>query len=198
MARTTLDQDQVVDCAAVIADSEGLEAVTLTRVAKELGVQQPALYRHVDSYQDLLRLLSLRGRDKLAEALGRAALGVSGDEAVAAVGRAWRSMVKEHPGLYEATDRYPCAGDPELEEAVERIVEIVAASLAAFDLDDDHRVHAARALRSAFHGFAHLEGGDGHPHPHGLDRTFDDLIELLCAGIRSKNGDLNRATGPTS
>jgi len=193
MAKTTLDQEQVVDCAAAIADAEGLEAVTLTRVAKELGVQQPALYRHVDSYQDLLRLLGLRGRDKLAESLATAALGVSGDEAVAAVGRAWRRMVKEHPGLYEATDRYPCAGDPELEAAVERVVEIVAASLAAFDLDDDHRVHAARALRSAFHGFAHLEGGDGHPHPHGLDRTFDDLIELLCAGIRSKNAEIQHA-----
>lgn len=194
MTRTTLDQDQVVDCAAEIADNEGLEAVTLTRVAKELGVQQPALYRHVDSYQDLLRLLGLRGRDKLAASLASAALGVSGDEAVAAVGRAWRQMVKEHPGLYEATDRYPCAGDPELEAAVERVVEIVAASLAAFDLDDDHRVHAARALRSAFHGFAHLEAGDGHPHPHELDRTFDELIELLCAGIRSKNAELQRAT----
>lgn len=187
MPRTTLDQTQVVDCAATIADAEGLEAVTLTRVATELGVQQPALYRHVDSYQDLLRLLSLRGREKLAESLAQAALGVSGDEAVAAIGRAWRTVVTQHPGLYEATDRFPCAGDPELEEAVERIVAIVAASLAAFDLDDDHRVHAARALRSAFHGFAHLESGDGHPHPHGLDRTFDQLIELLCAGIRSKD-----------
>jgi len=143
---------------------------------------------------DQEQLLGLRGRDMLAESLAAAALGVSGDAAVAAVGRAWRNTVKEHPGLYEATDRYPWAGDPELEAAVERVVDIVAASLAAFDLADDHRVHAARALRSAFHGFAHLEAGDGHPHPHELDRTFDDLIELLCAGIRARHDELQRVS----
>lgn len=187
MAREPLDQDKVVAAAAVIADKEGLDALTLTRVAKELGVRQPALYRHVESYQDLVRLLSLKGREKLGAELASAAIGVSGDDAVAAVGRAWRRAVAANPGLYAATDRYPCAGDPELEDAVERIVGIIAAALAGFDLDDDYRVHAARALRSAFHGFAHLEAGDGHPHPHGLDDTFDGMVELLCAGIRSQS-----------
>lgn len=184
--RIPLDQQQVVDTAAELADTVGLEELTLTKIASELGVQQPALYRHIESWQDLLRLLSLRGRHELGDALAEAAIGVSGDEAVAEVGRAWRRVVLASPGLYEATDRYPCAGDPELEEAVERIVSIIAQALTGFDLDDDHRVHAARALRSAFHGFAHLEAGDGHPHPHDLDDTFDGLIELLCAGIRAQ------------
>ncbi len=186
MKRQTLDTELVLDAAAGIADAEGLDAVTLTRVAADLGVQQPALYRHVDGYQDMLRLLSLRGREALATDLGEAAMGVAGDEAVAAIGHAWRRSVKAHPGLYEATDRYPCAGDSELEEAVDQIVSIIAQSLAAFNLEPDHRVHAARALRSAFHGFAHLEAGDGHPHPHNLDDTFDGLMELLCSGIRAQ------------
>jgi len=194
VARVPLDQERVVDAAAAIADAEGLDALTLTRVAKELGVRQPALYRHVESYQDLLRLLSLRGREQLAAALGEAAIGVSGDEAVAEVGRAWRKAVMASPGLYEATDRYPCAGDDELEEAVERIVGVIAQALAGFDLDDDHRVHAARALRSAFHGFCHLESGDGHPHPHELDDTFDGLIELLCAGIRAQTSSFSTSS----
>lgn len=176
----------MVDVAVRLADADGLEGLTLTKIAAELGVQQPALYRHVESWNDLLRLLSLRGREALADALGAAAIGVSGDEAVAAIGRAWRATARAHPGLYEATDRYPCAGDDELEEAVERIVSIIAQALAGFDLDDDHCVHAARALRSAFHGFAHLESGDGHPGTHDLDDTFDGLIELLCAGIRAQ------------
>lgn len=186
MTRVPLDQSRVVDAACALADSDGLGALTLTRVAKELGVRQPALYRHVDSYQDLLRLLSLRGRSGLLAALSEAAIGLSGDEAVAAVGKAWRTTVMRHPGLYEATDRYPCAGDDELEEAVDHIVAVLAQALAGFDLDEDHRVHAARALRSAFHGFCQLESGDGHPHPHDLDETFDGLIELLCAGIRAQ------------
>ncbi|MDG2026309.1 MAG: WHG domain-containing protein [Acidimicrobiales bacterium] len=185
MERRTLDTEQVVDAAAAIADKEGIEAITLTRVAEQLGVRQPALYRHVDSYDDLIRSLGLRGREILGARLTAAAVGVSGDEAVRAVGRAWRAVVAEHPGLYAATDRYPCADDDELEEAVEAIVAVIAQSLAGFDLDDTASVHAARSLRSAFHGFAHLESGDGHPHPEDLDDSFDELLTLLIAGVRN-------------
>jgi len=186
--RIPLDQQRILDSAARLADADGLENLTLTKIAADLGVQQPALYRHIESWNDLLRLLSLRGRELLGDALAEAAIGVSGDEAVAAVGRAWRRIVMVNRGLYEATDRYPCAGDDELEEAVERIVSVIAQALNGFDLDEDHRVHAARALRSAFHGFVHLESGDGHPHPHDLDDTFDGMIELLCDGIRTQAG----------
>ncbi|MCQ3815196.1 MAG: WHG domain-containing protein [Acidimicrobiia bacterium] len=182
--RRTLDSSQVIECAATLADAEGFEAVTLTRVADELGVRQPALYRHVDGYDALIKCLALRGRELLADALTETAVGVSGNAAVVAIGRAWRALVKKHPGLYAATDRYPCAGDLELEDAVERIVAIVARALASFDLDEDERMHVARGLRSAFHGFAHLESGNGHPHEHDLDDSFDHLLELLIAGIR--------------
>ncbi|MBJ32338.1 MAG: TetR family transcriptional regulator [Acidimicrobiaceae bacterium] len=183
MSRRTLDTEQVVDAAATLADAEGLDAVTLTRVAERLGVRQPALYRHVDSYDALIRALGLRGREILATQLGEAAVGLAGDDAVRAMGRAWRSMVRDHPGLYAATDRYPCAGDAELEAAVERVVQVLGQALTAYGLADDDRVHAARSMRSALHGFAHLESGDGHPHPVDLDDSFDRLVDLLCAGI---------------
>ena len=39
-------------------------------------------------------------------------------------------------------------------------------------------------MRSAFHGFAHLESGDGHPHPVDLDDSFHRMVDLLCAGIQ--------------
>ena len=182
-ARTPLDSARVIATAARIADSEGLDRLTLTRVADELGVRQPALYRHVDGYDDLLRSLSLRGREILAQRLADAAVGLSGDDSVAAVGHAWRQMVRDHPGIYAATDRYPCAGDAELEAAVEWVLSVLGQTLRGYDLSEEDRVHAARALRSAFHGFSHLESGDGHPLPHDPEDTFEHLVQLLCAGI---------------
>lgn len=184
MRRATLDSEKVIDEAASIADAEGLDAVTLTRVAERLGVRQPALYRHVDGYDDLIRSLGLRGRELLAERLSTAAQGVAGPAVVRALGDAWRGVAREAPGLYAATDRYPCAGDPELEDAVENIVTIISRSLGSFALDDSQRIHVARGLRSSFHGFAHLESGDGHPLPHDLEESFAGLIDLLVAGIR--------------
>lgn len=182
-ARPQLDTELVVHTAAMIADAEGLDAVTLTRVAREFDISQPALYRHVEGYDDLLRHLSLAGRMLLAERLSAAAVGMSGVDAIRAMGGAWRDAVRERPGIMAATDRYPCADDAELEGAVEAIVETLALALASYDLSPDDQVHAARALRSAFHGFAHLEAGDGHPRPHDLDDTFEHIIDILHRGI---------------
>ena len=181
--RRSLDSETVISAAARIADEEGLDKLTLTRVADVLGVRQPALYRHVDGYDDLIRSLSLLGREILAKRLSDSAVGLAGDDAVAAVGHAWRAMVRDHPGIYAATDRYPCAGDPELEGAVEQVLAVVGQALRAYDLSEEDRVHAARTLRSAFHGFSHLESGDGHPLPHDPEDTFTHLVELVCAGI---------------
>ena len=112
------------------------------------------------------------------------AIGVAGNDAVAAVGHAWRRVAAERPGLFAATDRYPCTGDAELQAAANRIVEVISMSLASFHLDPENRVHAARTLRSAFHGFSHIELSDGHPHKLDIDDTFDHMLQLLCAGIR--------------
>ena len=183
LVRRPLDAERVIVAAAEIADAEGLDKLTLTRVADTLGVRQPALYRHVEGYDDLLRSLSLRGREILAQRLADAAVGLAGDNAVAAVGHAWRKMVRDHPGIYAATDRYPCAGDPELEDAVENVLAVVGQALRAYELTEVDRAHATRTLRSAFHGFSHLEAGDGHPLPHDPEDTFTHLVELLCAGI---------------
>jgi AcrR family transcriptional regulator len=181
-----LSAELVIQTAAVIADEHGIDSLTLTTVAKTLGTSQPALYRHVDSYDDLIRSLGLQAREMLAQRLTESAVGVAGEDAVRAVGLAWRKMVAEHPGLYAATDRFPCAGDPELEAAVDRVIRTLQMALADFDLSEDREVHVARTMRSAFHGFTHLEAGDGHPLEQDLDDSFDQLIELLCSGIRAK------------
>ncbi len=197
-ARQPLDRERVISAAAQLCDGEGLDKLTLTRVAGMLGVRQPALYRHVGGYDDLLRSLSLRGREILAQRLTDAAVGLSGDDAVAAVGHAWRQMVRDHPGIYAATDRYPCAGDTELEAAVDRVIAVLGQALRGYDLSEADRVHASRALRSAFHGFSHLESGDGHPLPHDPEDTFGHLVELLCAGVQRLSRTSAVSTGGVS
>lgn len=185
---TPLSAELVIRTAGEIADEQGIDALTLTTVAKRLGTSQPALYRHVDSFDDLIRSLGLKAREMLAQRLTESAVGVAGEDAVRAVGLAWRKMVADHPGLYAATDRYPCAGDQELEAAVDRVIRTLQMALIDFDLAPDREVHVARTMRSAFHGFSHLEAGDGHPLEQDLDDSFDHLIELLCSGVRATRG----------
>ena len=52
--RVTLTPQTVVEEALTLADSEGLEAVTIRRLARELGVTPMALYWHFRSKDELL------------------------------------------------------------------------------------------------------------------------------------------------
>ena len=71
--------DEVVAAAIEVADTEGLAAVSMARVAQQLGSSTMALYRYVASKDDLLLLMSdaaigpppvLRGRRSGAAGCG--------------------------------------------------------------------------------------------------------------------------------
>ena len=49
-----LSLDRIVGAAITVADAEGLTAVSMRRIASELGAATMSLYRHVDDKEDLL------------------------------------------------------------------------------------------------------------------------------------------------
>lgn len=53
-----LGQDRIVRAAMAVADAEGLAAVTMRRVATELGVATMSLYRHVSTKDNLTLLMA--------------------------------------------------------------------------------------------------------------------------------------------
>jgi AcrR family transcriptional regulator len=61
--RTALTREVVADRALVVADAEGIEAVTIRRLATELGVTPMALYWHFRTKEDLLAGLADRVLD---------------------------------------------------------------------------------------------------------------------------------------
>ncbi len=52
--RERLTRDRVIEAALEIMDAEGLEAVSMRRVAREVGVEAMSLYNHVRDKEDLL------------------------------------------------------------------------------------------------------------------------------------------------
>lgn len=183
--RQRLNRATVIDMAAVIADAEGIDAVTLSRIATDAGVKQPALYRHVTGIEELWQLLSLRARDLLVVDLTNAVLNQTRQDAVLAIAMAWRAFVQQHPGLYSATDRVPSVGDADIELSLTRVVAALTTALDGYLLTSEQRAHCARSLRSALHGFCVLEKDHGHPEPYALDSSLQQLVELFCRGIET-------------
>lgn len=178
-----LSRERIVDAAVEVLADKGVDGVSLTAIAHHLGVSQPAMYRHVGGIDDLWRELGRRGRAELTTRLADAAMGRTAVDAIEAVAHAWRGFALSHPDLYTATDRVPCAGDPELEGDVAAVVDVLAKALRGFDLDAAAGLAAAQAVRSALHGFVHLEIVDGLPEQHDNDASFAAMVAMVCVGL---------------
>jgi AcrR family transcriptional regulator len=167
----------VVQAAADIVDREGVDALTLAALATHFKVAVPSLYNHVGGLPGLQHQLSILGKRQLAQQLGQAVMGKSGEDAVTAMADAYRSYVKAHPGLYTCTLRASRENEPETRLADEEAVTIALKVLAHYDLDDEMAFHMIRAFRSLVHGFASLEIAGGFGMPLSLDESFRLLIQ---------------------
>lgn len=186
MPRAGLDHDTVVSAAATIADAEGLDAVTLSRVAASLGVKAPSLYNHVAGRDGLVRGIALLGLGELAEILRDAAIGRSGDDALLSAAHAYRAYVKEHPSRYAAGSiSAPSPDDQDHQQAAATVLDLFRAILRDWHLSDDDTIHAIRALRASIHGFTTLETSSGFGLSQDIDESFTRLITTLATGLRT-------------
>lgn len=176
----------MVDTAAQLADRDGLDALTLGAVAAQLGVRPPSLYNHVDGLHGLRRDLALRGVGEMGERLRDAAVGRAGADALVAVAAAYRGYARERPGLYAALQRAPGPGDDELRGAAARLLAPVLAVLAGYGLEEADAIHAARALRSALHGFVELERLGGFGIDLDLGQSYGWMVAALSAGLSAQ------------
>ena len=178
-SKAGLDRTTVVQAAAALADTLGLEEVTLARLAEQLGVRTPSLYNHIAGLDGLRRELALLGTRALTTIMGKAVMGKARDEAIMALALAYRAFVKEHPGLYSATIRSSAfTTDSELQTAQQEGVEVVLRVLAAYEVHDTLAIHMVRGLRSVVHGFASLEIAGGF----GISLEIDESFRLLIQG----------------
>jgi AcrR family transcriptional regulator len=177
----------VVRAAAELANREGSAALTINRLAAQLGIQPPSLYNHIGGLAALQRELALLNARQLGECLGRAALGRAGAPALLALAHAYRDYIKQNPGVYLAslqasgTHEQP---DPELAAAEGQVVQVVMAVMESFGLRGEDGLHAVRGLRSMVHGFASLEIAGGFGLPLDCDESFNRLLALLIRGLQ--------------
>ena len=183
MVRRGLDRDQVVE-AAIEQAADGLQTVTLARIAQRLGVRPPSLYNHIENRDALLRQLSLRGIEGLNAATADAAVGRAGEDALRSMARAYRAYAHAHPGLYEASLAAPPSTDAELNAAAARAIEVMTATVREWELDGDELVDIIRAIRSSLHGFVTLERQGAFALPRDLDRSYERLVDALIKGLR--------------
>jgi AcrR family transcriptional regulator len=180
-----LTLESVVAAAAAIADHDGLEALTLARLAAELGVKPPSLFNHVNGMPALRRELRLLAFRELGDALATAAIGKSRGDGVRALAAAYRAFVRKHPGIYGEILSAIDENDREVAAVSDRIIGICMSVMNGYSLSKREAIHAIRALRAIGHGFASLEAARGFGMPINIDDSYDWLVNNFIAGVEA-------------
>jgi TetR/AcrR family transcriptional regulator, tetracycline repressor protein len=99
-ARTPLARDSIVDAALVVLDRDGLDGLTMRRVAQELDTGAGALYWHVANKEELLYLLIDRILSELELPEPDSA---RWEEQIKELGRTMRTILKQHQDVARVT-----------------------------------------------------------------------------------------------
>jgi AcrR family transcriptional regulator len=117
--RRGLTLEAIVGAGVAIADADGLAAVSMNRVAKELGTAAMSLYRYVESKDDLLALMV----DEAYGAVPPPAPGLDWRAALARWARDSAASMRAHPW----TVHVPIAGPPLTPNAIAWMEQALAA-----------------------------------------------------------------------
>jgi AcrR family transcriptional regulator len=185
MTRQRISLDDVTESALLVVDRHNLDALTLAAVAAELGVRPSALYTYIDGLDALRYAVAVASTSQLTYTIRDAALGQAGDDAIAALAHAYRGFATTYPGRYASTLLPPARRDDALATASNGLLDVFARVIASgYGHTGDDAVHAARAARSAIHGFVALEAGQGFDEPTDRDASFHHLVNVVIGGLR--------------
>jgi len=170
-AREPLSRARIVDAALRIMDREGLEAVSMRRLGRELGVEAMSLYNHVEDKDAVLvgiceRIVSELRIPTEGEPFAR----------LRTAALDFRAVLLRHPGALPlfAEQHRTIAREPIL-----RPVEAALAALREAGLSPEDAVHGYRALVGYVLGFVAQEVAGIFTQP----EAFGPPLEQVAAGL---------------
>lgn len=210
--RGGLTRDDIVDAALELVRTEGIQAVTMRRLADLIGVTPMALYHHVPNKGVLLDLVVERvGADLLLAHDGR-----PWTDQIRAYAHAWREELHRYPGVAGYLLRQPAPPAMSwriMDDAISLMVEagleereatrafagLVSFVLArcdqeevmaghAHEVDDDLSDDRIRALLPAAHDNLDLGRVAGYLKELSADEHFAYMLDRILVGIDAERG----------
>jgi AcrR family transcriptional regulator len=184
--RPRVSRERILEAAVRLMDAEGLEAVTMRRLGRELGVEAMSLYNHVEGKDDI-RVGML---ERVLSELELPEEGSSEDlmERVRDMARSFRILLHDHPNAVPLfTEHRGPMSDPD----ALRVIEVALRTLRGAGLSPEDTVHAYGTLVGFVLGYVALEvgalWGDPLAHEGWTERiaasvdpaVFPTLVEML-------------------
>ena len=164
---------EIVAAARAILEEEGLDALTMRRIAERLGIRAPSLYKHFPDKESLEAAIISAAFEEQAGVFERAV--GEGDDPLEALGAAYRRFALAHPHLYRLMTDRELRRDL-LAPGVEDRAGLTIYRAAGEDTD------RARAAWAFAHGMAMLELTNRFPPGADIDAAWREGIRAFRNG----------------
>jgi AcrR family transcriptional regulator len=174
--RTTLSREAIVAAAIAIADAEGIDAVSIRRVAADLQARAMSLYTYIERKEDLLDLMA----DEVATETVVADLPSGWREATLALARQERQTARRHPWLVDLVTRRSMVGrvGPNMLRHSDQSV----AALSGLDADPTWKWRLLTAVADYSTGFAVREAREREATRSGQGEALEPYLQRLIDG----------------
>jgi AcrR family transcriptional regulator len=111
-------RDEILDAAMIEFAQSGLEGASTEDIAKRAGISQPYVFRLFGTKKELFKATAARCLRETLEIFQRAAEGKRGEEALKAMGEAYRTLLEDRTRLRAQMQSYAACDDPEIRAVV--------------------------------------------------------------------------------
>lgn len=186
MPRTGLGQREMLAVAKKIVDMEGLDSLTLARLALELSVKPPSLYNHFAGVDGLRDALTFSVLSELFERTRTALVGRAGRNALFALAAVQRVYAQEHPGLYGLTLLSLHGTSVEMKKLGDEFLALFSVPFRDRVYAEGELYHILRSFRAGIAGFIEIERRGSFALAADRDTSFRYLLELLWDGLEAR------------
>lgn len=177
------DRETTIRTARTLIEAEGVDALSLAKLAAALNIKAPSLYHHFANKTALLRAVNEQTETMLVDAM-RSAIH-SEDDAPATlrtIFRVYRAFAQDNPNLYSLlymTTQPELRGSPEAAARLAQPLQVVMAGI----VGDGRALAALRAAWAFLHGFVMLELAEQFKRGGDLDADFASATEIFIRGL---------------
>ena len=178
-----IDQTTILDTARKLLEVDGIDQLSLGKLAEALEVKAPSLYRYFASKTALLQAINTATITDLISALGAAIDRVSDDPTtrIMSMALAYRAFAHAHPAAYALA--YSAAPpDIRVAEARAEAMVLPLQALMAEISGADQSLAALRGALALVHGFVMLEFAGQFRRGGDLSATFELAVAAYIHG----------------
>jgi AcrR family transcriptional regulator len=182
----SLTQRDIIEAAIACVETEGETALGVNRVARELGITPPSIYKHVESGATLRRFVVLEIWRRFLALCCQSIEGVSDSSVLLkTVAHTARNFARSQPELYRVMTAMPLQPtEPDCAPIIQSIVTFYRRVLQPYKFTESETIHAMRMLNAAFYGFVATEQAGLLTLEPSTEESYDVMINTLIQSIQ--------------